>query len=178
MTETPAHRAIPVTADVGSGSPWPPSCSPASWARRPGTSTRDSDPVPSAERPVVPGEVAHGSAVESAARSTSEILSYGFEDFDAQIDDATTKMTEPFAEEFRDTTAEVKDRFVEERITQEVRIVASSVVSASDQEVRALLFLDLYVAKAGEATSVTPYRALVTVHRSDGRWLVSDIQTV
>lgn len=140
--------------------------------------TRDSDPVPSPERPVVSGEVARGSAVESAARSTSEILSYGFEDFDAQIDDATTKMTEPFAEQFRATTAEVKDRFVEERITQEVRIVASSVVSASDQEVRALLFVDLYVAKAGEATSVRPYRALVTVHRSDGRWLVSDIQTV
>ena len=139
---------------------------------------RDSDPVPSAERPVVSGEVAHGSAVESAARSTSEILSYGFEDFDAQIDDATTKMTDAFAEEFRDTTADVKDRFVAKRITQEVRIVASSVVSASDQEVRALLFVDLYVAEAGEATSVRPYRALVTVSRSDGRWLVSGIETV
>lgn len=139
---------------------------------------RGSDPVPSAERPVVSGEVTHSSAVESAARSTSEILSYGFEDFDAQIDDAATKMTAPFAEEFRDTTADMKDRFVEERITQEVRIVTSSVVSASDQEVRALLFVDLYVAKAGEDTSVRTYRALVTVRRSDGRWLVSDIETV
>ena len=136
-----------------------------------------SDPVPSAERPVVSGTVAHRSAVESAARSTSEILSYGFEDFEAQIEDATTKMTGPFAEEFRETTADVKGRFVEDRITQEIRIVASSVVTASDEEVRALLFLDQYVAKAGEGTSVTPYRALVTVRRSDGGWLVSDIET-
>lgn len=136
-----------------------------------------SEPVPSAERPVVSGEVAHRAAVESAARSTSEILSYGFEDFDAQIADAATKMTEPFAAEFRDTTADMKDRFVEQRITQEVRIVSSSVVSASEGEVRALLFVDLYVAKAGKGTSVRPYRALVTVRRTDGRWLISDIET-
>lgn len=134
-------------------------------------------PVPSAERPVVSSEVAHLSAVGAAARSTSEILSYGFEDFDAQIEDATSRMTEPFAAEFRESTADVKDRFVEERMTQEVRVVASSVVTASDEEVRALLFLDQYVARAGEGTSVTPYRALVTVRRGDGGWLVSDIVT-
>lgn len=137
----------------------------------------DADPVPSAERPVVTGTVTHRSAVETAARSTTEILTYGFEDFDAQIEDATTKMTEPFAEEFRKTAADVKGRFVEQRITQEIRVVATSVVTASDEEVRALLFLDQYVAKAGEGTSVTPYRALVTVRRSDGGWLVSDIET-
>lgn len=134
-------------------------------------------PVPSAERPVVSSEVAHQSAVATAARSTSEILSYGFEDFDAQIEDATPRMTEPFAVKFRETTADVKDRFMEERMTQEVRVVASSVVTASDEEVRALLFLDQYVARAGEGTSVTPYRALVTVRRVDGGWLVSDIVT-
>lgn len=135
------------------------------------------DVEPSAERPVVTGTVAQRSAVESAARSTQEILSYGFEDFDAQVDDATTKMTEPFAEEFRQTAAGDKGRFAEQRITQEVRVVASAVVTASAEEVQALLFLDQYVAQAGEGTSVTPYRALVTVRRSDGGWLVSDIET-
>lgn len=133
--------------------------------------------VPSAGRPVVSGTVAHRSAVESAARSTSEILSYGFEDFDAQIEDATTKMTEPFADDFLDSVAEEKSRFVEDRITQEVRVVASSVVTASDEEVQALLFLDQYVAAAGEGTTVTPYRALVTVQRGPGGWLVAGIDT-
>jgi len=139
--------------------------------------TGDSEPAPSAERPVVTGEVAHRSAVESASRSTAEILSYGFEDYDAQIEDATTKMTEPFAEQFRETAAQDKDRFVDERTTQEVRVVASSVVTASDEEVQALLFLDQYVAEAGEGTTVTPYRALVTVRRGAGGWLVAGIET-
>ena len=148
-----------------------------SSAPRAGTSTGSPIRSPTAERPVVSGTVAHRSAVESAARSTTEILSYGFEDFDAQVDDATSKMTASFAAEFRETTATLKDGFVEDRITQEVRVVASSVVTASDEEVRALLFLDQYVAQAGEATSVTPYRALVTVVRGDGGWVVSDIAT-
>lgn len=135
------------------------------------------DPMPTAERPVVSGPIAQGSAVESAARSASVILSYGFEDFDAQIDDATTRMTDAFAAEFRASTEAARDRFLEERVTQEVRVVGSSVVRGTDQEVKALLFLDQYVAQAGEGTSVTPYRALVTVVRTDTGWLVSDIET-
>lgn len=133
---------------------------------------------PTTGRPVVSGTVAHRSAVESAARSTSEILSYGFEDFDAQVEDATTQMTGSFADEFLDSAAGEKDRFLEDRITQEVRVVASAVVTASDEEVRALLFLDQYVAEAGEGTTVTPYRALVTVRRGAGGWRVADIDTL
>lgn len=136
-----------------------------------------SEPGPSAERPVVIGSVAQGSAVASAARSTEEILSYGFEDLDAQVEDATTKMTDAFAAEFEETVAAAEERIVEQRITQEVRVVASSVISASDEQVEALLFLDQYVAEAGKGTSVTPYRAVVTVQRGDGGWLVSDIET-
>jgi hypothetical protein len=33
------------------------------------------------------------------------------------------------------------------------------------------------VAKAGEGTTVRPYRVLVTVVRRGGVWLVSDIET-
>ncbi len=136
-----------------------------------------SDPAASDDRPVVSGAVAQASAVEAAASSTSVILSYGFEDFDAQVDDATTRMTDSFAAEFRAATARSRDRFLDERVTQEVRVVASSVVRASDDETQALLFLDQYVASAGQGTTVTPYRALVTVVRGDTGWLVSDIET-
>ncbi|MGZ5403874.1 MAG: hypothetical protein ACXWDL_04440 [Nocardioides sp.] len=86
-------------------------------------------------------------------------------------------MTRPFAEQFRGAVTGEKDRFVEERITQEVRVVESSVVTASDEEAQALLFLDQYLAQASEGTGVTPYRALVTVRRGEGGWLVADIET-
>jgi Mce-associated membrane protein len=128
-------------------------------------------------RPVAVGEATHGAAVGAAAASTRQALSYGFEDFDAQVDAATEEMTDAFAEEFRRTTAEARDRFVAERTTQEVRVVGAAVVSATETRVSALLFLDQYVAKAGSDPTVMPYRALATVVRDDGRWLLEDIET-
>lgn len=135
------------------------------------------EPVVSAQRPVVTGEIAHRAAVEAASQSTTDILTYGYQDFDAQIDEATSKMTDSFAQQFRETAADVKGDFVAARTEQEVKVVAASVVQASSQQVRALLFLDQYVAKQGKGTAVTPYRALVTVVHTDSGWLVSDIET-
>lgn len=135
------------------------------------------EPVVSAQRPVVVGEVAHRAAVEAARQSTEEILSYGYQDFDAEIEDATTKMTDEFAQRFRDTATDVKDRFVRQRTEQDVQVVAASVVQASSEQVRALLFLDQYVVRADEGTTKTPYRALVTMVHTDSGWLVSDIET-
>lgn len=136
------------------------------------------DPEVSPQRPVITGTVAHRTAVAAAARSTTEILSYGYEDFDEQVEAATGEMTKAFAREFRETTAGVRRRFDRERLTQEVRVVATAVVTASVERVEALLFLERYVARAGQGTSITPYRALVTVVRDErGGWLVSDIRT-
>lgn len=135
------------------------------------------DPVVSAQRPVVTGEIAHRAAVEAASQSTTDILTYGYQDFDAQIDEATSKMTDSFAQQFRETAEDVKGDFVAAKTEQEVKVVAASVVQASSQQVRALLFLDQYVAKRGKGTAVTPYRALVTVVHTDSGWLVSNIET-
>ena len=123
------------------------------------------------------GEIASKSAVDAAAQSTQEILSYGYQDFDAQIDEATAKMTDTFAAKYRETAAGVRDEFVENRTEQEVRVVGQSVVQASSEKVQALLFLDQYVTRAGKSTSVTPYRALVTMVHTDNGWLVDDIET-
>jgi len=134
-------------------------------------------PIVSAARPVVTGEIAHRAAVESAQQSIAEILSYGYQDFDAQIEEATSMMTDSFAEEFRETAVDVEQEFVAGRTEQDVRVVAASVVQASSEQVRALLFLDQYVIRGTEGTSVTPYRALVTMVHTDSGWLVSGIET-
>ncbi len=136
------------------------------------------DPVPTDARPVVLDAVAGNAAVRAAATSTAEILSYGFEDFDRRLEEVSGRMTPEFAEEFSRRAEAGEVAILAERATQEVRVVESSVVRASEDEVQALLFLDRYLAKAGQPTSVRPYRALVTVVRSGGVWLVSDIQTL
>ncbi len=59
----------------------------------------------------------------------------------------------------------------------QVEVAAAGVVSASENEVKALLFLNQYVTTDGKDTSYTPYRALVTVVDTEQGWLVSDIET-
>lgn len=136
-----------------------------------------SAPRPSAEDPVVTGPVETAAAVRSAASSTHAILSFGFEDLEAQLDDAARRMTPAFAATFRARVSAGEQELVTQRATQEARVVDAGVVRASADEVTALVFLDRVVAVAGEGTTTRPERVLVTVVRRDGVWLVSDIRT-
>ncbi len=138
----------------------------------------DAEPEPSADRPVMLDAVASAAAVRAASGSTSEILSYGFEDLDVRLDQVAGRMTPEFAEAFRERVDAGEEALLDARTTQEVRVVDAGVVSATPDQVQALLFLDRYLARAGEGTSVRSYRALVTVVRSGGVWLVSDIRTL
>lgn len=142
--------------------------------------TADATPTVSAERPVVTGEITHRAAVEAAARSTEEILSTGYQDYDDQVDQATQKMTETFAEGYRKTAASIRDRFIAQKTQLQVKAVAQGVVQASPSQVQALLFLNQYVQKVQNGqpgTDYAQYRALVTVVHTDHGWLVSDIET-
>ena len=141
---------------------------------------RETRPTVSAPRPVVTGEVSHRAAVEAAARSTEQILSTTYQDYDGQVDQATTKMTEAFAEQYRETSDGVKDAFIAKQTKLQVEAVAQGVVQASPEQVQVLLFLNQYVEKKEDGepkTGFAQYRALVTVVHTDQGWLVSDIKT-
>lgn len=134
----------------------------------------------SADRPVVTGELTHRAAVDAAATSAVDILSTSYDDYDAQVEEATSKMTDGFAEEYRATADGIKDQFVEQETKLQFEAVGQSVVQASPEQVQALLFLNQYVEKVvdGEPrTDYAQYRALVTVVHTDHGWLVSDIET-
>ena len=50
-------------------------------------------------------------------------------------------------------------------------------MTASDEQVEALLFLNQFTTKNGEETVFTPYRLKVTMIDTDQGWLVSDVET-
>ena len=142
--------------------------------------TRDATPTLSASRPVVTGDLTHRAAVEAAARSTEEILSTSYENYDEQVDQATAKMTDTFAEQYRQTSAGIRDEFIAAKTKLQVKAVAQGVVQASPAQVQALLFLDQYVEKTENGqprTDYRQYRALITVVHTDQGWLVSNIET-
>ncbi len=141
---------------------------------------RDDTPTVSAQRPVVTGALTQRAAVDAAAKSTEEILSTSYEDYDHQIDQATSKMTDTFAEQYRQTADGIKDQFIAQRTKLQFKVVAQGVVQASPEQVQALLFLNQYVEKTVDGqpkTDIAQYRALVTVVHTDQGWLVSNIET-
>jgi Mce-associated membrane protein len=135
------------------------------------------EPVVSADRPVVTGEVAHRAAVEAASQAADEIVSTSYKNYDDQVDQAVDKMTDGFAAKYRKTAEDVRDQFVHAKKEVQVEVAAAGVVRADESQVQALLFLNQYVTTDGKHTAYTPYRALVTVVNTDQGWLVSDIET-
>lgn len=137
----------------------------------------DSPATPSEQQPVVTAPVETAAAVRSAATSTRAILSYGFDDLEAQLDDAARRMTPELAAGFRARVEAGEEDLLAGRATQEARVVDAGVVRASTDRVTALVFVDRLVASAGSGVTSRSERLLVTVVRRDGVWLVSDIRT-
>lgn len=138
---------------------------------------RDDGDVVSADRPVVASALETGSAVDTAAKSMQAIVSKSYKNYGGQVDDATSKMTAAFAEEYRQTADDIEDEFVKSKTEVAVEITGQGVVSASPEQVKALVFLTQLVTHDGKGLTATPYRALVTVVNTDQGWLVSDIET-
>lgn len=136
------------------------------------------DPVVSSDRPVVTGKVAATSAVDAAARSAVDIVSSSFGTYDEQVDLAASKMTDAFAQEFRQTKTEIREDFIAQKTEVTAEVAAQGVVQASSDQVIALVFLDQSTTKAGTDLNVAQYKILVTVVRTDGGWLVSQLETI
>ena len=119
------------------------------------------------------------SVVDQAAQAADLILSASTADYDEQVEQAVATMTDPFAVEFRQTKADVRGGFVAAMTEVTVDISAQGVVSATDDEVVALLFLTQTTQK-GTDGGVTPvqYRVTVTMVNTADGWLVSDLQAL
>lgn len=135
------------------------------------------EPAPSQSRPIVASDAVQGDALSTASEYAAEILSTRYDRYDEQLAGAKKLMTPGFASEYGDTVAGIRDAFVKEKTVLDVTVVGSSVVRAEDDQVQTLLFLNQTVRKAGAGSKVTPYRALVTMDRTDRGWLVSRIET-
>lgn len=136
-----------------------------------------SAPSPSSQRPVVVGDIDAQSAVVVAATDAATIFSTPAHGYDAHVTRATSLMTAPMAARYRSTAAKVRGQVVAAGTTTTTRVAASGVVSATGDQVLALLFLDQRTTTPGGPPSYDSRRALVTMVRSDRGWLVDNVQT-
>jgi Mce-associated membrane protein len=146
---------------------------------KPAAAAEDSIAVPEG-RPVQPTQLAWQEGVEAAANAAQKVIGRTFQNYDQEVEEATGLMTPDFAEEYRQTTGDVREEFVARKTTVEARVVGQGVVRANDTELQALLFIDSYVIRGrgeGAKTTRTPYRAVFTMVNTDAGWLVDGIDT-
>jgi Mce-associated membrane protein len=136
-----------------------------------------SGPTPTAERPVVVGDIDAQTAVDAAATDAARIFTTSWRSYDAHTARVTSLMTSDMAALYRRTAVPQRARVVESRTDTTTRVAARGVVRASSDEVLALLFLDQRTTAGNGTPSYTARRALVTMVRTDGGWLVANVQT-
>jgi Mce-associated membrane protein len=135
------------------------------------------DPRVTSERPVLIDDLAAKSAVDIAAQAAVKFSERSYEKYDKQVDEAAAMMTTAYAEQFRQTTDEIKDEFVAAQTEVTVELEAQAVMSASEKQVQALIFLTQYTSKKDVTTTFTPFRIKVTLIKAGTSWLVSAVDT-
>lgn len=118
---------------------------------------------------------------DAAVAHVERILSYDHQSFDEGTAEAERLMTEGFAKEYGDTVALVREDAVERESVVTAEVVAASVVSATEDRVEALLFVNQTTEAADlEEPRVDLNRVVVTLVPSGetDRWLVEDLDAL
>ena len=118
---------------------------------------------------------------DAAVAHVERILSYDHESFDEGTAEAKRLMTDGFAKEYDDTVALVRDDAVARESVVTAEVVAASVVSAAEDRVEALLFVNQTTEASDlEEPRVDLNRVVVTLVPAGeaDRWLVEDLDAL
>ncbi|CAA9365646.1 MAG: hypothetical protein AVDCRST_MAG47-550 [uncultured Nocardioidaceae bacterium] len=118
-------------------------------------------------------------APAAAEAAATAILAYDFRSLDADQDAASRLMTEDFATEYSETFEKVVRPAAEEtRAKVTASVLATSVVRATEDTVRVLLFVDqATTSTTNERPQIALNRVEMSLVRDGDGWLVSDISS-
>lgn len=135
------------------------------------------DQTPSAKAPIAGEEADYRSAADVAAKSVETIFSLDYKTYDKSVDEATDTMTDGFAEEYEETRADIRDKFVDAQTQQTAKVMERSVKSSGKDRVEALLFVNINDQQKDQPIDVQQARVLVTMVRTDSGWLVDNVES-
>ncbi|SCG40480.1 hypothetical protein [Micromonospora coxensis] len=113
-------------------------------------------------------------ALATAPAAAKAIFSYDHRTFDDSIANGRTFVTGSFGAEYEQTTSALKQTAAEQQAVVAAEVSATAVVTATDDRVELLVYLNQYrrnVSTAGE--KVDQNRVVLTLVPVDGEWKVS-----
>jgi Mce-associated membrane protein len=118
-------------------------------------------------------------SLAAAPTAAQAIFSYDYRTFDASVTNGRSFVTGPFAKEYAQTTANLKDTATKEQAVVRAEVSAAAVVTATPDRVDLLLYVDQYrrnVNIAGE--KVDQNRVTLTMVRVGHDWKVSSASAI
>ncbi len=123
---------------------------------------------------VITSAEARDAGLQQATQLTQQVLSYDWKTLDADIKASEAVLAPSFRGEYTKAMAGVKDQTVKNQVKLTASAVATSIVSASENKVVALVFVNqVTTAKGTENQRLDQNRVLVTLTRDGGEWRVS-----
>ena len=115
--------------------------------------------------------------MQEAAGLTAKVLSYNWESLDADSKANQALLTPSFRSEYAKTMSGVKAGAVKNQVKLKASAEATSIVSATENKVVALVFVNqVTTAKGTAGQRVDSSRVLVTLTRSGGDWRISKLK--
>jgi hypothetical protein len=110
----------------------------------------------------------------AAADLTKKVLSYDWKTLDADMKGAEAVLAPSFRTEYSKTMTGVKAQTVKNQVKLTATVVATSIISASETKVQALVFVNqVTTAKGSGNQRLDQNRVRVTLTRNGGDWRVS-----
>jgi hypothetical protein len=120
---------------------------------------------------------ARDAGMQSAAQLTQKVLSYDWKTLDADSKANQAVLAPSFRKEYSETMSGVKAEAVKNQVKLAASTQATSIVSATEDKVVALVFLNQITTAKGTANRrVDSSRVLVTLTRSGGDWRISKLK--
>jgi Mce-associated membrane protein len=113
-------------------------------------------------------------ALAAATAAAQAVFSYDYRSFDTSVANGRSFVTGGFAGEYAQTTAALKPNAVKEQAVVRATVSATGVVSAGQDRVELLLYLNQYRRNTGiTGEKVDQNRVTLTMLRVHGDWKVS-----
>jgi Mce-associated membrane protein len=123
---------------------------------------------------VITSSTARDAGMTAAARLTEQVLSYDWKTLDADMKKAEALLAPTFRAEYVKTLDGVRDQTIKNQVTLKATAVATSIISASEKKVEALVFVNqTTTAKSPTNQRLDQNRVRVTLTRDGGDWRVS-----
>ena len=117
---------------------------------------------------------ARASGLQAATTLTQKVLSYNWTTLDQDVKSSEAVLAPSFRTEYAKTMAGVHDQTIKNQVKLTAQAVATSIVSATDRKVVALVFVNqITTAKGTGNQRLDQNRVLVTLTRDAGEWRVS-----